>query len=291
MLVGACCLALAAVAGSAAAAGPNGANPAGNANTNTGVPGASTWNAANMGHRGATAAKPARDEMRDAQSQVDKAAHVVQSMQKDPKAASLLQQARGAFVITSFGRAALGIGGRGGAGVLMVNRNGTWSDPAFYNTGGVSIGAEAGAEGGSMVFVLNTEKAVDAFRHSNNWSLNAEAGLTIVNWSGKAQGSVGKSDVTIWSNTKGLLGSLAISVTDIRYDQGETSAFYGKPMRVADVFSGNAEPKGNVAQLRDALAAAGTAAAKAASAIGGANPTAKSSMSARQSSDNAHRND
>ena len=238
LLVGACSLALASLAGFAMAAGTN-----------------DTMHTGSTAKSDASLGKPRGDEGLDAQRQVDRAAQVVRRMESDRGAAQLLREAQGVFVVDRYGRAALGVGGRGGEGVLMVKRNGRWGDPAFYNAGGVSIGAEAGAEGGSMVFVLNDDRAVQSFKQNNNWSLNAEAGLTIVGWSGKAQGSAGKGDVTVWSDTKGLLGSVAISVTDIHFDQDETSAFYGKPMTVADVFGATATPTGNVAALRDALAA------------------------------------
>jgi len=249
VLVAACSVALASLAGSAMAMGGD------------------TNRAGNMDQPATTTGKAARDEGHDAQRQIDHAAKVVQRMRSDHAAARLLRDAKGVFIVTKFGRAALGVGGRGGEGVLMVSKDGSWGDPAFYNMGGVSVGAEAGAEGGSLVFVLNDEKALKSFDQNNNWSLNAEAGLTIVNWSGAAQGSAGRGDVTVWSDTKGLLGAVAVSVTDIQYDHGETSAFYGKPMRIADVFNGHAQPKGSIAELRDALASATTASTHARNAL------------------------
>jgi hypothetical protein len=52
--------------------------------------------------------------------------------------------------------------------------------------------------------VLVNAKAVASFRNKNNFSLSADAGLTVVDWNKYAQGTVGKSDVVAWSGTKGL---------------------------------------------------------------------------------------
>lgn len=87
-----------------------------------------------------------------------------------------MQQAKGVFIVPTYGRVALGVGGSGGAGVLLVKRDdGTWSDPAFYNIGGISVGVQAGAEGGPIAMVLNNEKGVSRFMQKNNFSLSADA--------------------------------------------------------------------------------------------------------------------
>ncbi|HEY2884309.1 MAG TPA: lipid-binding SYLF domain-containing protein [Rhizomicrobium sp.] len=269
-LVFACSLTL---AGAAAAAGTN-----------------TTPYPSNTGNAGTTSTKSTRDETQDAQRNIDKATQVIQRMTRDPGAAQLLHHAHGVFIVTHFGRVAAGIGGRGGEGVLMVNKDGVWGEPAFYNTGGFSLGAEAGVEGGPIVFVLNGDKAVQSFKQNNNWSLNAEAGLTIIAWSGKAQGSAGKGDVTVWSDTKGLLGAAAISVTDIHFDQHETSAFYGKTMKVADVFAGTGHVPGDkVAELRNVLAGASGGHTAAAESTQSSNTAADTMGTSSASASNKHR--
>lgn len=179
----------------------------------------------------------ARDEARGAAHDVDLSVNVIQRMESDAALTTLLHQAKGVFVVPKYGHAALGIGGRGGVGVLMVNHDGQWSDPAFYNFGGISAGVQAGVEGGSFVMVLNNDKAVSKFTHNNNWSLNAGAGLTVVNWSKKAQGST-NGDITVWSHTKGLFGGLTVGVNDIKYDRDQTSAYYGKTVTASEATSG-----------------------------------------------------
>lgn len=181
------------------------------------------------------------DAARDAVDHVNDAVKVMHRMQAEPGMATLLQQARGIFVIPEYGRVALGVGGRGGAGVLLFKKDGNWSEPLFYNYGGVSAGLQAGGEGGAIAFVLNNDKAVNSFtKQGNNWSLNADAGLTVVAWSKRGQASAGKGDVTAWSDTKGLFGDLAISLTDINFDEDETGAYYGHKVASAqDVINGN----------------------------------------------------
>jgi lipid-binding SYLF domain-containing protein len=209
----------------------------------------------------------ARDEAKGAIDDVNQAAGVIRKMHADPGAANLLAEAQGVFIVPKYGRAALGVGGRGGVGVLLVKQDGKWSDPAFYNFGGVSAGVEAGVEGGSFVLVLNDQKAVDSFRRNNNWSLNAGAGLTIVEWSKKARASAGRGDVTIWSDVKGLFGGAQIAVTDIKYDADQTAAYYGKAGKLAvnDVL-GNKVTDAHADRLKQALASAGSTSSGSASA-------------------------
>ncbi|MFC0132231.1 lipid-binding SYLF domain-containing protein [Massilia eurypsychrophila] len=164
----------------------------------------------------------------------------VQKMLQEPRMRELLQQAKGVFLVPRYGRAALGVGASGGTGVLLVKRaDGQWSDPVFYNIGGISAGAQVGAEAGAIALVLNNEKAVNRFMQKNQFSLNAGAGLTLVNWSKIAQGSLGDGDVVVWSGTRGLYGSLvSVGVSDIRHSENLTGAYYRQTATVADVLAG-----------------------------------------------------
>ncbi|MGE5622594.1 MAG: lipid-binding SYLF domain-containing protein [Bacillota bacterium] len=207
----------------------------------------------------------------DAMQHVNDAANVVKRMENEPGMNKLLQQAKGVFIVPEYGRAALGVGGAGGAGVLLAKNNGTWSEPAFYNIGSISVGAQAGAEGGPIAMVLMNEKAVNSFKQKNNFALSADAGLTVVDWSKVAQGEAGTGDIVAWSGTKGLFGSAAIGVQDIRYNQAQTSAYYRQSNVAAiDVLSGKvSNPHADV--LKQALAAtsSGTATGSSGTMSGG----------------------
>ena len=160
---------------------------------------------------------------------VGDAVGVVTTMNAEPGMSELLARARGVYIVPTYGRAALGVGAAGGSGVLMVKRSdGSWGNPAFFNIGGISIGLQAGAEGGPIALVLANQKAVDSFRNKNNFSLSADAGLTVVNFARMARGSTA-GDVIAWSGSKGLFGNAAtVAINDIRYNDRLTEAYYGK---------------------------------------------------------------
>lgn len=189
----------------------------------------------------------------DAIAQINEANRVIEEMRREPQARQLLQEANGVFVVSRYARAGFGVGVRGGEGVLLVKQNGDWSNPAFYNFGGVSGGFLAGAEAGSLVMVLNNQKAVQSFMQSNNWSLNADAGLTVVSWSEKAKGELGMGDIVVWSNAQGLMADVSASVTDIQFDGEETSAFYGRQIALREVFNTNMQAQPHVANLKQTL--------------------------------------
>lgn len=194
-----------------------------------------------------------QEEIRNANEHINKALRVVRQMEQTPGMDAQLKRAKGVFIVPDYGRAALGVGARGGAGVLLVRTGNTWGNPAFYNMGGISAGLQAGAEAGAIAFVLNDQKAMNAFMQNNKFSLNADAGLTLANWSRKGMGTAGWGNITVWSDTEGLFGGAALSVTDVDYDEDETSAYYRRQVAARDVLTGKITNP-NASVLRQALA-------------------------------------
>lgn len=189
----------------------------------------------------------------DAAKTVQAAADVVHKLSTNPDTKETLKQAKGVFIVPNYGKAALGIGGAGGEGVLVANNNGTWSAPAFYQTGAISLGLQAGVTGGSIALFVMTDKALDEFRNRNNFSLSADAGLSIINWS--ARGQVSSADVIAWTDTKGLYGNLAVSVSDIVWDSGANQAYYSKSANAKDIISGKVKAPASANKLKSEFSA------------------------------------
>ncbi|MGH8319852.1 MAG: lipid-binding SYLF domain-containing protein [Steroidobacteraceae bacterium] len=191
---------------------------------------------------------------RSAQDRVSDAVSLVQQMKQDPALAAVLQQATGVFIIPHYGRGGFIVGGQGGGGVVLVKHHGRWSSPAFYSIGGGSVGAQAGGESGAIAMILMTRKAVDRFVNSGRgWSLKGNAGLTVVNWSGRVRANTNRGDVILWSNTRGLYGGLTASVTHISPDTKLDRAYYQRRVTSGEILAGNVRDP-NPDLLRDALA-------------------------------------
>jgi lipid-binding SYLF domain-containing protein len=184
---------------------------------------------------------------------VSDAVGVVHAMTKETGMQDLLKRARGVYLVPTYARAALGVGGEGGSGVLMVRRaDGSWGNPAFFNIGGISVGLQAGAEGGQLALLLMNQKAIDNFRKQNNFSLNADAGLTVVNFSRREQGEV-SGDIVAWSGNKGLFGNAAtLGINDVRYNKDLSEAYYGKPVTAMQAID-STEPNPQSDALRKVL--------------------------------------
>lgn len=196
----------------------------------------------------------ANDDATDAQQRIDAATHVVHEMRQDPHLARLLDRARGVFIVPHYGKGAFIVGGSGGPGVVMVKHDGRWSDPAFYNIGGASIGFQAGASGGSVAMLLMTDHAVHQFMDTDHrWSLRGGAGLTVAEYNGSEYARAGNlHDVIIWSNVRGLYGGLTAAVTHIAPDKHMDRAYYGQPTGSREILMGQVRNhRANV--LRDAL--------------------------------------
>lgn len=176
---------------------------------------------ANMQARGS-------DESREAAQQVTAATEVLSKMKGDAGTQGLLERAQGVFIVPQFGRGAAVVGARGGEGVLVVRNGGDWTGPVFYDYGGLSVGAQAGGKGGSIVMLLMSERAVDRFQDDTDFSLTADAGLTIAEYSQSAQASVTDDDIVVWSDTEGLFAGAAIGVTGIRPDPDDNRAYYNQ---------------------------------------------------------------
>ncbi|MBA74018.1 MAG: hypothetical protein CMO30_01835 [Tistrella sp.] len=194
------------------------------------------------------------EDRQEAQEIIAEATRVANQMASDGQARAALDKAEGVFIVPDFAQGALIIGAGGGAGVFLARTADGWGNPAFYEMGGLSFGAQAGGESGPMAFMLMTDKAVQGFRNDDDFTLSAEAGYTFGEARDGAAATTDNTakDVVVWSGTEGAFAGATVSVGDISYDEDRTAAYYGAASRPDQVLDGPANNE-HGGELRAAL--------------------------------------
>lgn len=207
-------------------------------------------NAANVG------TEDRRENRQGAAEDVNDAVKQVQQMKHDPQVKKLLSQAKGVFLVPDYGRGAVVVGASGGEGVMLAKQGGSWTNPLFYDMGAISVGAQVGGSAGQIALILMNDRAVQAFKQDNKFSLDAKAGISIINYSARGEGNLGRGDVVLWSDTEGAYAGASIAVSDINFDEEETKAFYGRSLKPSAAIGGTAheEAPKSAQQLKQALA-------------------------------------
>lgn len=124
-----------------------------------------------------------------------------------------IKGAKGIYIIPQLVKGGFIVGAEGGTGVFLARgSDGSWSPPAFYTMAAGSIGLQIGGEVKEVVFVLMSDKAVDAML-SSEFKLGADASISV--------GPIGRgveasrttdftSDIYAFSKSVGLFGGGAL---------------------------------------------------------------------------------
>ena len=172
---------------------------------------------------------------------------------KDAKAVLIFPQVlKGGFVW----------GGSGGTGVLMVReRNGDWSQPAFYTIGSVTFGLQIGGESAEVVMLGMTQKAVDSLLTSSV-KLGGDISIAVGPVGGGAKATAGIPNVTAdfvsFVKSKGLYGGLTMEGSIVGVRDSLNQAYYGRPVTPADIFVKRDVRNRGSGELRAALRRAET---------------------------------
>jgi lipid-binding SYLF domain-containing protein len=205
----------------------------------------------------AFASLPARaDDASDAKNTVDKATATVNAFAADkdfealPK---LLAKAKGVLVYPLIVEGGFIIGGSGGTGVLLVRdaKTGTFSAPAFYSMGGVSIGFLAGGQAAETILVVNTQKALDSLL-STKIKLGGDASVA-AGPKGAGAAATFTEDFISYSKSKGAYANMSLNGQVIAVRESLNGAFYGKPVTPVDILVKQTVSNPAAAPLQTAL--------------------------------------
>lgn len=173
----------------------------------------------------------------------------------------LLQRAKGIAILPTVVKVGLGLGGRGGSGVLHVrDEQGRWTNPSFIRIGGLSFGAQIGGQVTDLVLVFTTRQSIEGITDGQT-TLGADASV--------AAGPVGRSasaatnfgldkEVYSYSRSKGLFAGIALDGSVIGINRKANAAYYGRSgITVSDIFSGRVKaPDSGTRELLEELSRA-----------------------------------
>ncbi len=155
----------------------------------------------------------------------------------------LLSRAYAVAVVPNVVKAAFGIGGRFGKGILVVRQeDGTWSNPSFVALTGGSFGFQAGAQSTDVILVFKTRKGVEGLANGT-LTLGADAAI--------AAGPVGRSssaatdaqlraEVFSYSRSRGLFAGVSLEGSGVTIDRKANAAYYGSAdMTSEKIFASN----------------------------------------------------
>jgi lipid-binding SYLF domain-containing protein len=154
----------------------------------------------------------------------------------------LMERAYGIVVVPRVVKVALGLGGRGGAGVMAVrNPDGTWSNPVFVTLAGANFGFQFGVQATDVVLVLMSRQSVEGIA-GGKFTLGADASV--------AAGPLGRAaaattDATLsaqvlsYSRNSGLFAGVALDGSVIAIDRSANESAYGmSDVLASQIFAG-----------------------------------------------------
>jgi lipid-binding SYLF domain-containing protein len=106
---------------------------------------------------------------------------------------------------------------------------GNWSYPAFYGMGSGSLGFQIGGKVSEIVFIVVTEKGLNALLNSK-FKFGAEAGVTLVAVGAGIEGATtaaAGADIIAYSNSSGLFAGASIEGSYLDADNDWNALYYG----------------------------------------------------------------
>jgi len=131
-----------------------------------------------------------------------------------PSNAGLAKQAAGMLVFPHITKGGVGVAGEFGEGVLKVK--GKTVD--YYSIGGGSVGLTLGLAKRAEIIMFMTQDALENFRHTDGWSIGADAGVTVVSKNAGADydSLTHKTPIIAFAyGEKGLIGDLSVQGSKI----------------------------------------------------------------------------
>jgi lipid-binding SYLF domain-containing protein len=143
----------------------------------------------------------------------------------------LLDKAECVVIVPGLTKAALGIGGRYGKGIVMCRKSDrSWSAPLFIRIEGGSAGFQIGVQKTDVVMLVMNRRGMDKLL-GDKFTLGADASVAAgpVGRNATAQTNVRlDAEILGYSRSKGLFAGVSLEGATLRQDKDDNRDFYGK---------------------------------------------------------------
>lgn len=168
----------------------------------------------------------------------------------------VMQRAKGIVIYTAMRSGIAPFGGAGGAGLMLARRpDGSWSAPSSISPNNLSVGLLLGFDIFDVILVINTEKAMEAFK-SHKVTLGAETAVAAGPFGAGISGEMGFDRIPVYSyvRSRGLYGGVEAMAQAFlhRFDENER-IYYWPGVTASDIFEGKVRTPPIVEPLYRAL--------------------------------------
>jgi SH3 domain-containing YSC84-like protein 1 len=174
---------------------------------------------------------------------VENSGHVLKEILNIPDniPQDLLDKAECIIVLPSVKKAAFGVGGSYGRGVMIcrggISYTGPWGPPALYALEGASIGFQLGGQATDFVLLVMNPAGARSLLKSKV-KLGADASAAAGPKGRTAEGAtdiVMTAEILSYSRNKGLFAGISLEGSTLRSDGSANDKLYGKQVSARDI--------------------------------------------------------
>lgn len=141
---------------------------------------------------------------------------------------TLLKNCLGIAIIPGVIKAAYGIGGQYGKGVVLLRRDEGWSHPSFIRLIGGSFGWQIGVEKSDIILVFKSPESIEGIT-DGKITLGADVSVAAGPVGRRAEASTDldfEAEIYSYSKSKGLFAGVSIKGASIQIDHEANAEFY-----------------------------------------------------------------
>ncbi|MDO9508456.1 MAG: lipid-binding SYLF domain-containing protein [Thermovirgaceae bacterium] len=155
--------------------------------------------------------------------------------------ADLVKSAKGVVIIPKYIKAAFGIGGAYGEGLILRHdpASGKWYGPSFLNITGASFGIQIGIQSTALLLVITNDRGMERF-YGDKFKLGADIDIAagpVGRSAGAATDINLKASIYSYSMSKGLFAGLSLSGALMSSDDDANSSYWGSRYNPRDILN------------------------------------------------------